>query len=534
MSGLFAILNNYTFTPSFIKQQLGNIVEPNTIFVKSLIPKVEIAYQANDETKINQININDIYLYCDGQIYNSVELFKTMEIEPTTHYTWEIIIHLYAKYGIDYTLKVIDGIFSFILVDYRLSQSCSRIYVARDQYGVKPLYIMRPIEIVKNINNHERVENVFAFAKNLKTLNYFDLDHPHEQQKKYIIQQFTPGCYSVFEFPTYILASWNLIHDEIRYHTLCIYPNMSEYNYSFTDIVKGLRRALFEAIEKRFSKDKPLVCLLTGDLNSNFMATLLNDCCIKYKPAHQLETYSVGIQGSNNLKNAKLISDYLGTKHTEIILNEDDLTKTILKEAIPSVIYKIESYDPVLVEEGIYKWILSNYIKEQSDMSGAYVFCSEGLNELRGGSLNMDTFQTQFDYDNECDLLLGDIHHHVEMTVKSMDIEGIHLQFPFLDNNFVMSYLSIPLKLRFLWRKKNWNVLDSALSAILDEQGNIPRSTLFGKDDSNNNNDQETAKTMSSIIHDYIINNEDKEYLFGNANTEEENLYRHYYEQFFC
>lgn len=557
MSGLFAILNNTVFTRSYIKQQLGQLVEPSTVVVKNLMPKVIVAYQDNTETTTCQITINDVYLYCDGEIYNSVELFNLMGIEATTTSTCEIIIHLYAKYGIEYTLKVIDGVFSFILVDFRLSQVCSRIYVARDQFGVKPLYILRPIEIMKNINSYENVENIFAFAKNLKTLNYFDLENPNEHHDKYMIKQFTPGCYSVFEFPTHILASWNLIQEDIRYHTLSTYPNILYNDDDDENIqvayIHDLQECLIDAIEKRcISTDKPIICLLSGGLNSSLIAALLNEHCKRNNLA-QLETYSIGIQGSSSLINAKLVAEYLGTNHTEITLNQVFLMQSILKEAIPSVIYKIESYDPVLVEEGIYKWILSNYIKERGGTGReGYVFCGEGLNELTGSHLIMDTLQTQLDYDHECDQLLGNIHYSsLDMTVKSMDTHGLNLQFPFLDSKFVQSYLSIPLNMRFLYHQNQDKYLlrlafSTRYYSNMEDNDLIPEYILFGKCGNKDEikgdgekgdgekGEKEVVRSMSSIIHEYIIHNEDKDYFYGAANTKEENLYRSYYNRFFC
>jgi asparagine synthase (glutamine-hydrolysing) len=84
----------------------------------------------------------DIVLICNGEIYNYKELYALMEIDtPTTGSDCEVIIHLYLKYGIEQTLVMLDGVFSFVLYDNRLTPDLNnKVYIARDPYGVRPLY----------------------------------------------------------------------------------------------------------------------------------------------------------------------------------------------------------------------------------------------------------------------------------------------------------------------------------------------------------------------------------------------------------
>mgnify|MGYP000862206676 CR=1 FL=1 len=68
--------------------------------------------------------------------YNFKTLYAIMEIDPTTGSDCEVIIHLYRQFGIVQTLQMLDGVFSFFLCDLRTTT----MYVARDPYGVRPLY----------------------------------------------------------------------------------------------------------------------------------------------------------------------------------------------------------------------------------------------------------------------------------------------------------------------------------------------------------------------------------------------------------
>ena len=52
-------------------------------------------------------------------------------------------------------------------------------------------------------------------------------------------------------------------------------------------------------------------------------------------------------------------------------------------------------------------------------------------------------------FDGECRRLLGDIHYFdVLRSDRSISSHGLEARTPFLDRNFIQSYLSIPLKYR--------------------------------------------------------------------------------------
>ena len=91
----------------------------------------------NDEISNQPFNIDDVYLICNGEIYNYKQLYNTLNIKPKSKSDCEVIIHMYKKYGIEQTLQMLDGVFAFILLDMKKQQ----VFVARDTYGVRPLYV---------------------------------------------------------------------------------------------------------------------------------------------------------------------------------------------------------------------------------------------------------------------------------------------------------------------------------------------------------------------------------------------------------
>src|ERR1700729_1483764 len=79
-----------------------------------------------------------IWLVCNGEIYNYVELRKQLEAAGhrfVTNSDCEVIIGLYERHG-DRLLEHLRGMFAFVLWDARNE----RLLAARDHLGQKPLF----------------------------------------------------------------------------------------------------------------------------------------------------------------------------------------------------------------------------------------------------------------------------------------------------------------------------------------------------------------------------------------------------------
>jgi asparagine synthase (glutamine-hydrolysing) len=179
-------------------------------------------------------------------------------------------------------------------------------------------------------------------------------------------------------------------------------------------------------------------------LDSSLITALVNQINKQENgPDKKLETYSIGLEGSEDLKYARIVSDYLGTNHTEILLTEQDFI-----DAIPEVIYTIESYDTTTVRASIGNYLLGKYISKNSDAK--VIFNGDGSDELCGGYLYMHKAPNQLEFDYECRRLLNNIYaFDVLRSDKCISSHGLEPRTPFLDRSWVQFYLSIDPKLRF-------------------------------------------------------------------------------------
>ena len=66
-----------------------------------------LAINGLDENSNQPFNINNKILICNGEIYNYKKLASSLDIELKTNSDCEIIIYLYEKFGIEYTLNLL-------------------------------------------------------------------------------------------------------------------------------------------------------------------------------------------------------------------------------------------------------------------------------------------------------------------------------------------------------------------------------------------------------------------------------------------
>jgi asparagine synthase (glutamine-hydrolysing) len=116
-------------------------------------------------------------------------------------------------------------------------------------------------------------------------------------------------------------------------------------------------------------------------------------------------------------------------------------------DAIPEVIYAIESYDTTTVRASIGNYLLGKYIAKNSEAK--VILNGDGSDEVCGGYIYMNKCPDNVEFDKEIRRLLKDIHmYDVLRSDKSISSHGLEPRTPFLDRSFVNYYLSIPIHFR--------------------------------------------------------------------------------------
>jgi asparagine synthase (glutamine-hydrolysing) len=549
MCGIFALLNHENYHENMINDEFlkGQNRGPEFSKLENSYMKMVLGFH---RLAINGLNIesnqplvfNNIILICNGEIYNYKQLYKYMGIEPKTGSDCEVIIHLYLKYGIEQTLNMLDGVYAFVLYDNSITNDLNnKVFIARDPLGVRPLYYL------KNVKNNYNYFNLYGFASELKCLEQFY----NANTFHYRIEQFQPGTYSVFNLSNKVKSLWEIEKENIPYFI----PSFShswlinnETESTFVDnLFSKISSYLNAAVNKRcLTTERPIACLLSGGLDSSLIAALVNDYYKSQNLPNKLETYSIGLKDSEDLKYARIVADYLETKHTEIIVTEEEMFN-----AIPEVIKAIESYDTTTVRASIGNFLLGKYISTHSEAK--VIFNGDGSDELLGGYLYMNKCPDDIEFDKETRRLLKDIHlFDVLRSDKSISSHGLEPRTPFLDRSFVNFILSIPSCFRnhknyivsneicmekYLLRKSfsEYNFIDHSNRQIL------PNEILWRKKEAFSDGVSSHGRSLYQILQEKIaekLNKESKElqlesikhgqykyYFMHEANIETEKMY---------
>jgi len=188
------------------------------------------------------MKIDNIILCCNGEIYNNKEL----ETKNTTKSDCECIIHHYKKYGIEKTLKILDGEYSFILYD----TDKNILYVARDHLGLRGLF-------------YGLSDKGIGFSSESKSLGFC-----------YKVEQFPPRTWwssDTLKFNTYYEFDTSPLIDKPL--------NNINGNVPETEIIdlyhKLIHDILKESVKKRVEmSERPVGFLLSGGLDSSLCVAL--------------------------------------------------------------------------------------------------------------------------------------------------------------------------------------------------------------------------------------------------------------------
>lgn len=420
---------------------------------------------------------------CNGEIYNWKDLAFQHNIQGLTSGSdCEIIGHLYKIYkdNLSSMFRLFDGVFAIIIVDTERN----RVIVARDPYGVRPLYL--------GVKYQYKHENGTTFTIGTQTL-FFSSELKGLIPLADNIVHFPPGTFHVYD-----ISTKKLLFAE-KYHTTpwIKNPMLSPQHQSGLEMAcASLRFALEEAVRKRMLTERPVAALLSGGIDSSLIASLVQKN-LRWAGAPPLRTFSIGMKGSEDLRHAKMVADWIGSNHTEIVLTADDFFK-----AIPAVIRAIETFDTTSVRASVGNWLVSKAIKERSDCK--VVFNGDGSDEVFGSYLYFYNAPTDQLFEEESQRLLDDIYmFDVQRSDRSISCHGLEPRTPFLDKQFVAVARSLPTA----WRRpvKGRQVEKWILRKAFDDGVTLPHQVLYRRKEAFSDGVSSQEKSWYQEIQERVI-----------------------------
>ncbi len=332
----------------------------------------------------------DSWIAFNGEIYNYRDLQNKYLADERMkgHSDTEVILHLYRKLGPKF-VKLLDGMFAFAIYNN------GEFLLARDPLGIKPLYYGSSLD-----NQH------WYFASEIKAL--------------------TGLVASVTEFPA---GFW--YHSKLGWHRYYqIEETIRPFGGTEDEALSLIKSTLREAVHKRLLADVPVGVSLSGGLDSSIVSLLARE------GTDQLHSFAVGVEGSEDLSAARKMADFLKTQHHELKYTAQDMA-----DALPNVLYHLETFDPALVRSAIPNYFLaklaSQYVK---------VFLTgEGADEVYAGYEYLGGFDSPEVLQQEMIDITAALHNTNLQRADRMSMAfGLEARVPFLDVKSVALALGFP------------------------------------------------------------------------------------------
>ena len=440
---------------------------------------------------------------CNGEIYNSKQLEEDLGLESAGS-DCHCIGELYMRHRDDLATfaRSLDGVFGLILYDAEREI----LIVARDPYGVRPLFVGT------NFCNDTTV-----FSSEIKGINMsYDKVEP--------VSPGTVRIYSRMQGNKFVLK------ELVKYHTTPWITNPQFTPLSITgriDAAMALRFALEESVYKRMLTDRPVAALLSGGLDSSLIASLVQ-MNLKQTGQSPLKTFSIGFAGSSDLKYARVVADWIGSDHTEIVATADEFF-----EAIPEVIKAIESYDTTTVRASVGNYLVAKKIRELTDCK--VVFNGDGSDELFGGYLYFNNAPNDQAFHAETERLLENIHtFDVLRSDRSISANGLEARTPFLDKQFVALVRSIHPS--FLRPQRDRQVEKALLREAFDDGVTLPDEALWRRKEAFSDGVSGPEKAWYEEIQERVSRDSEEAQVhfdYMDSKTPEDYYYRTLYRSFY-
>ena len=401
---------------------------------------------------------------CNGEIYNAKDLEDTIPYCSASGSDCEVLGALWDSCSGDSVAfaRALDGVFALVL--YQKLKHANKYVIARDPYGVRPLYY-----------NFCEVGG-WRFASERKALEPFVTSGQG-------INEFPPG------------EVWEINQNETS-------SLVKKFKYHTVPWVKGVRGVcdlateLRAAVQKRLMTERPVAALLSGGVDSSLIAALVQQS-LKELGKPPLKTFSIGMEGGTDLVYARKVAEWIGSEHHEIVVTADEMFS-----CIPQVIRDIESYDITTVRASVGNWMVARAIRERTECK--VVFNGDGADELFGSYLYFYKAPNDFAFERESERLLEEIHKYdVLRSDRCISSHGMEARTPFLDKQFVAAAMSFPTEMRRPSKANNRMEKQLIRDAFADS-GLLPPEVLYRRKEAFSDGVSSCEKSWFQIIQEKI------------------------------
>ncbi|MFO7880026.1 MAG: asparagine synthase (glutamine-hydrolyzing) [Bacteroidales bacterium] len=305
-----------------------------------------------------QTSDGSVIVTVNGEIYNYPELKNELEGKGYHFFSRsdsEVLLYAWQEWHTG-MLKKLNGMFAFALYD----KSRNEMLLARDRFGIKPLYYHRD---AYNLIFASEIKAIINYAPELKTIR-------SESMADYFSYRYIPSPHSIYESIKKLEpASFLLIGENTDITEKYWTPPENTIRLPQPEITEKIHELLSRSVRMHTQSDVPVGAFLSGGYDSSAIVSLLHDNKI------DANTYSIGFSNWENSEDrfAKLVAETFDMPHYSKIADRNHL------EMLENL---MQHYDEPIADISILPtWLVSQLASEQNKA----VLSGEGADELFGG-----------------------------------------------------------------------------------------------------------------------------------------------------
>jgi asparagine synthase (glutamine-hydrolysing) len=256
---------------------------------------------ANEESTIHVVQ--------NGELYNYRELRTELERAGhrfRTHGDTEVLVHLYEQEGLEFARRL-RGMFAVAIWD----APRRRLVLARDRYGIKPLYYRAD------------PSGGLEFASELRALPRGEIDL--DALEAFLAFNSIPAPLTIFrdarKLPPGHLLVWEGGEKRLERFARPAPAALDDLrDDDEAELIEELRARLRDSVRAHLVSDVPVGVLLSGGIDSSALTALAAQ-----ESSEPVRTFSIGFEerSFDELGDARLVAQRYGTKHRELVLRPD-------------------------------------------------------------------------------------------------------------------------------------------------------------------------------------------------------------------
>lgn len=303
-------------------------------------------------------NDDRYWMVFNGEVYNYIELrdeLKKKGYPFTTDSDTEVILAMFQEYGVE-CFKRLRGMFAILIWD----KEVGKLYGARDQFGIKPLYY------------REAEEGTYFGSEKKSLLTSADKQVNLEALQHYLSFQYVPEPLSINKDIYKVEPGYYFVKEvgkPLEFHRY-FQPLFKPVQQEQQKLIKEIQEVMFDSVKVHMRSDVPLGSFLSGGIDSSLIVAIAKE----FNP--KIKTFSVGFEheGYSEIDVARETADKLNVENYSYIISPEEYVSRL-----PKIIWHLD--DPLADPACVPLYFVGREAKKQVTV----VLSGEGSDELFGG-----------------------------------------------------------------------------------------------------------------------------------------------------